>query len=56
MEDHALEPATAADVWDEEDAAKIGFFTGGSAASFADALRTRKVGVIRCASGVRRNS
>lgn len=56
MADHALDPATTAGVWDAEDAAETGFFTDGSAASFADALRTRSVGVIRCASGDFRNS
>jgi hypothetical protein len=56
IEDHALEPAKAAEVWDDDSAAETGFFKAGSVASLEDALRTRNVGVMRCASGDFRNS
>ena len=51
MEDHALDPPTTAGVWDDDGVAETGFFVDGSAVPFAVALRTRNVGVIRCASG-----
>jgi hypothetical protein len=51
MEDHALDPATTAGVWEADDAAETGFFADVSVASLALARRTRSVGVIRCASG-----
>ncbi len=56
MDDHAFNPATTAGVCTGDCTPLTGFFAGGSTASLAAALRTRRVGVIRCASGDFRNS
>jgi len=54
--DHAFDPAAIAGGETAEEATETGFLRDGSAGSLADGRRTRNVGVIRCASDVRRNS
>ncbi len=51
MEDHAFTLAATAGICTGDCTPLAGFFAGVSAASLAAALRTRRVGVIRCASG-----